>query len=53
VIDFLNDETKNSDNTPVIILGYQPDQTDWCTNLFSNEEWQITPNWHEQTNLIA
>jgi energy-coupling factor transporter ATP-binding protein EcfA2 len=53
VIDFLNDETKNSDNTPVIILGYQPDQTDWCTNLFSNEEWQIIPNWHEQTNLIA
>lgn len=47
VINFLDEETKNSDDTPAIILGYQPDQSDWCASLFSNEKWQTIPNWQE------
>jgi energy-coupling factor transporter ATP-binding protein EcfA2 len=53
VITFLDEEKTNSDAAPVIILGYQPDQTDWCVNLLSNEQWQIIPNWHELTDQIA
>lgn len=40
---FLNTESKVSNPYPVIILGYHPDQTDWCGELFSHEEWQVIP----------
>jgi len=40
VINFLSGEKQTCDNSPVIILGYQPDQADWCANLFSSNKWQ-------------
>jgi len=44
VFNFLNTERKTSNPYPVIILGYHPDRTDWCGELFSLREWQVIPS---------
>ena len=51
-INFFNEEKQISKKSPVIILGYQSDQTDWCTNLLSNKQWQVISSWTGKINSI-
>jgi energy-coupling factor transporter ATP-binding protein EcfA2 len=47
ILSFIIEQKNRPDRNPAIILGYQPDQADWCANLISDKEWQIIPNWPE------
>lgn len=42
VLNFLGEEKQTNENSPVVIMGYQPNQADWCANLLSSNEWQKT-----------
>jgi len=48
LIKFMLEETSRMPSHPVIILGYQTDQIDWCQQLFSHHDWQVVlnlPDW--------
>jgi ABC-type molybdenum transport system ATPase subunit/photorepair protein PhrA len=53
VINFLAEEQLSTNNTPTIILGYEPVQIDWCAALFSDQHWRIITAWPDQTNIVA
>jgi ABC-type molybdenum transport system ATPase subunit/photorepair protein PhrA len=53
IINFLVEENRTSDISPIIILGYHLDQTDWCANLLSNKQWQTITGWPGNTSVTG
>lgn len=45
MIQFFLEQKMKNDSHPVIILGYLADQTDWCRELLSHEDWIVTKQW--------
>jgi len=43
LVDFLIEEGENSDRSFVIILGYHPDNLDWCISILSHKDWKVLP----------
>lgn len=42
---FLLNNTNSLNTSKTIILGYLRDQTDWCAELISHQQWQLVSNW--------
>jgi ABC-type molybdenum transport system ATPase subunit/photorepair protein PhrA len=41
LVNFMLEENGRLDSQPVIILGYEPSQIEWCQGLFSHQDWQV------------
>lgn len=45
ILNFMMNQKPALDQSPTIILGYQPDQADWCARLFTETAWQSLAAW--------
>ncbi len=43
LVNFMLEANNWKDSSPVIILGYEPSQVEWCKKLLSHQDWQVVP----------
>lgn len=53
LINFMLEEINGNQSHPVIILGYESSQVEWCKTLFSYQDWQVVPNLPELRETIT